>query len=311
MKRLFTFVCFSFCALTQLKAQDSTTHEPAPKWRFSAGINLITVPTYNIVGIDTGFNNSLSLGPTLSLGNSSGFAFSYSPRFVMGGTNKGLYMHAVSVGFSRYDLPVFDYAITYGHYFFTGNKSVPYSPMSNEIYGDLTYKKTWLRPYIAAGIGFGKDTSARPASSVSDIGLTAGFSHSFDWESGDVGFSMIPSVGVNAGTNNYFSFLNITRYIGHNSNSVGYVKKGSGGTARSGGRRGGGTSTGGGGTTTTTTTAASQGFGITNVQLNLESSIDINNLAIRPTVSLFIPVGNAATGNSTTAFWQLVFEYKF
>lgn len=306
MKRLFVLACLSFCALTQLTAQDSSH---ASQWRFSAGINLITVSTYNIVGADTGFNNSLSFGPTLSLGNNSGFAISYSPRFVMGGTNKGLYMHAVSMGFSRYDLPVFDYAITYGHYFFTGNKSVPYSPMSNEIYGDLTYKKTWLMPYIAVGIGFGKDTSARPASSVSDIGLTAGFSHSFEWESGDVGFSMIPSVGLNAGTNDYFSFLNTTRYISHNSKSVSYVKKGSGSTARRGGRRAGtGTGTGGG---TTTTTSSAQGFGITNVQLDLESAIDINNLSIRPTVSLFIPVGNAASGNSTTAFWQLMFEYRF
>lgn len=306
MKRLFTLALFSLCALTQLMAQDSTTHESAPKWRLAAGLNLVSVPTYNIVGTDTGFNTSLSVGPYLSLGNSSGFAISYSPRFVMGGTNKGLYMHAVSLGFSRYDLPVFDYAITYGHYFFTGNKSVPYSPMSNEIYADLTYKKAWLRPYIAAGIGFGKDTAGRRNSSVSDIGVTAGLNHSFDWESGDVGFSVIPAVALNAGTNDYFSFLNITRYIGHNSKSVSYVKKGSGGT----GRRGSGGS-GTGGTTTTTTTASQQGFGITNLQLNLESSIDINDLSIRPTVSVFIPVGNAASGNSTTAFWQLVFEYKF
>ncbi len=309
MKQLFTLVLFTSFFLARLSAQDSSH---TSKWRLSAAINLVTVPTYNIAGTDTGFNNSLSIGPSISLGNSSGFAISYSPRFVMGGPSKGLYMHAVSVGFSRYDLPVFDYAITYGHYFFTGNSSIPYTPLNNEIYGELSYKKAWLRPYLATGIGFGKNTATSSASTVSDIGVSAGVNHSFDWDSnsGDVSFSMIPGIGLNAGTNDYFSFLNITRYIGHSSKSVSYVKSGgsSGGIGRGRGRSGGsGSSTGG----TSTTTTSQPGFGITNIQLNLESSIDINNLSIRPTVSVYIPVGNAASGNSTIAFWQLVFDYKF
>jgi hypothetical protein len=318
MKRLSTLGIFLLLSLVRLSAQDnnkdstdskdSATH--APGWRFAAGLNLVTVPTYHIVGTDTNFNNSLSLGPSISLSHSSGFSVSYSPRFVMGGANQGLYMHAVSVGFAKYDQALFDYGISYGHYFFTGNSSIPYTPLSNEIYLDLSYKKAWLRPYVAAGIGFGKNTTTKTSTSVSDVGVSAGFNHSFDWESGDVGFSFIPAVLLNAGTNDYFSFLNITKYIGHSNKSVNYVKNGTGSTRR-GGRGGSSGGTGTGGTTTTTTTTTTQKFGLTNLQLNMESSIDFNNFSIRPTVSVFFPVGNAASGNETTTFWQLSFEYKF
>lgn len=300
MKRFYTLIVFCFVSIGCLQAQDTVV--VSSKWHLSAGLNLVTVPTYHIVGTDTGFNNSLSIGPSVSLSHNSGFAISYSPRFVLGGPSPGLYMHAVSIGISNYDKPVFDYSATYAHYFFTGNKSLPYTPLTNEIYADITYKKTWLRPSLAAGIGFGKNTETSTATSVYDMGLSAGLSHAFDWESGDVGFSVIPAVLLNAGTNEYFSFLNITKYIGHSNKFVNYIKKGTGAKNRRGG-------TGSSGTTATNAVPGEQ-FNITNLQLDLESSIDINALSIRPTASLFLPVGNSA-GSNATVFWQFALQYKF
>lgn len=298
MKRFYLLLtAFVFGSLTILDAQDSTQ-----KWHLSAGLNMVAVPTYHIVGTDTGFSNSFGLAPSVSLSHNSGFAISYSPKFVMGGNTPGVYMHAVSVGISRYDKALFDYAAVYSHYFFTNNSSVPYSPLSNEIYADLTYKRAWLKPTVAMGVGFGNNTAVTPSASVYDIGFSAGVLHSFDWESGNVGFSVIPSVLLNAGTTEYFSFLNITRYIGHSNKFVNYVKKGAG---SGNGRRGG---SGSGGTTTTSNT--SESFSLTNLQLNMESSIDIDKLAIRPTVSLFIPVSSAA-GAGVIPFWQLALQYRF
>lgn len=298
MKRLRTLVFFYFVLTSHLQAQDTIV---SSKWHLTAGLNLVTVPTFHIAGTDTGFNNSLSIGPSVSLSHNNGFAVSYSPRFLLGGSAPGLYMHAVSIGVSRYDQPVFNYSVTYAHYFFTGNKSLPYTPLTNEIYADITYKKTWLSPFLATGIGFGKNAADNPANTVYDVGLSAGLSHEFDWDSGELGFSLVPAVLLNAGTNQYFSFLNITKYIGHSNKFVNYIKKGTG--ARN--RRGGGSSG-----TTTTAAAPSEQFAVTNVQLDLESSIDFNAFSIRPTASLFMPVGNSA-GNGTTVFWQLALQYKF
>lgn len=157
-------------------------------------------------------------------------------------------------------------------------------------------------PYIAAGIGFGKNTETGTPISVYDLGVSAGVSHSFDWEWGNVGYSVLPSILLNGGTNEYFSFLNITKYIGHSNKFVDYVKKGAG--ARK--RRGAGS---GSGSTPVTTTGGEQ-FNLTNVQLNVESSVDINALSIRPTISLYLPVGSAS-GNGAAWFWELAVGYRF
>jgi len=281
-----------------LSAQDSSQ-----TWHFSVGLDMGVASTYKITGTDTGFSNSLSMSPSISISHKSGLAFSYSPRFVFGGATQGLYMHAVSVGISQYDKPAFSYAANFYHYFFTGNKSIPYSPLTNELYTSFMYKKPWLRPGISAGIGFGTNTSVSPSAFVYDMGISAGVSHSFDWDSGDVSFSAAPSLSLNAGTNDYFSFLNTTKYIGKGSNSGKYIKKGAG--SNSG--RGRSSSSG-----TTTTTTATQGktFDLTNIELGIESSMEIGAFTMRPELSFYLPVGSTA-GSGISTYWQIAFQYKF
>lgn len=294
MKKLYLLFVL-LASFFSLKAQDS-----ARAWNFSVGLDMGIAPTYKITGIDTGFSNSLSLAPSVSFRHKSGLAFSYSPKFVFGGATPGLYMHAVSVGISQYDKPAFSYAASFSHYFFTGNSSVPYSPLTNEIYTSFTYKKPWLRPGISAGIGFGTNTAISPSASVYDMGISAGVSHSFDWESGDVSFSASPSLSLNAGTNDYFSFLNTTKYIGKGSNSGQYFKKGAGSTSRKG-------RSGTGGSTTTT---QGKTFDLTNIELGIESSMEIGSFTMRPALSFYIPVGSAA-GSGLSTYWQIAFQYKF
>ncbi len=289
MKKFYALF-ITLCSFFALKAQDSTQ-----AWHFSVGVDVGIVPTYKITGTDTGFSNTLSFAPSISLTHKSGFAISYSPRFAMGGTTPGIYMHELSIGISQYDKPDFSYEAKYSHYFFTGNNSVPYSPLTNEIYTSFTYKKPWLRPGISAGIGFGTNTSVSPSSSVYDVGVSAGVSHSFDWEAGDVSFSWAPSVSLNAGTNDYFSFLNTTKYIGKSSNSSKYVKKGAG-RGRSG--------------TTTSTVTQGKTFDLTNIEFGFESSMEIGAFTMRPELSFYIPVGSAA-GSGVGTYWQIAFQYKF
>ena len=297
MKLFYTFFCVCFLSVFSLKAQDS-----AHAWKLAVGLDLSTTSTYKITGIDTGFSNSLSMAPSVSINHKSGFSVNYSPKFILGGSTPGLYMHVLSAGISQYDKPDYSYAITFAHYFFTGNSSVPYSPLTNEIYGSYTYKKLWLKPGVSTGIGFGSNTAVTPSTSVYDIGVSAGVSHSFDWESGDISFSVAPSVSLNAGTNDYFSFLNSTKYIGKSSNSSKFVKKGPGSSNGRG-------SSGGSGTTASTTTQGKT-FDLTNIEFGFESSLEIGSFTIRPTLSFYVPVGSSA-GSGVSTYWQLAFQYQF
>ena len=288
----------------QLSAQDSSRDNS--KLHFTAGVTFVTVPTYNISGTDTSFNNSLSVAPSLGLGI-NGFSAIYSPKFVTGGSNPGIYMHAVTLEYSQYDKPIADFAFEYTHMFFNNNPSVPYTPLNNEIYTALTLKKSWIRPKLAAGLGFGnvKATNTTTSYSGYDFGLSAGIGHNFSWDNNKVSYTLAPSIYLNGGTSQYFSFLKISQYIGHGKNFGKYTKKGIGAN-RGNGRRGGG------GVITTTTTPSSSGssFSLNNVEGNLESSVEIGSFTVRPTASLFIPVGTAA-GSGVTSFWQISIQYKF
>ena len=300
---LFLFLLVSTCYKSN--AQDSST---ISKFHFIAGLNLSTVPTLNIVGVDTTFNNSLSVAPALTLAY-NGFSVIYSPKFVTGGSGSGIYMHAVSVEYSQYDKPKVDFALEYTHMFFTNNPSVPFSPLNNEIYTALTGKTTWLRPKFAAGIGFGntKATSTNTAGSAYDVGLSAGVGHSFQFDNDHASFNVSPSILVNGGTNQYFSYLKVSRYIGSNKKFGNFTKKGVGAN------RGNGTGNGrrnGSGTVVNSPSVAGESFAISNVEGNLETSAEIGSFTVRPTISLYVPVGTAA-GSGVTTFWQIAFQYSF
>lgn len=272
-------------------AQDSTH-----KWSLTAGLDIGLAGVNKITGTDTSLVNALALAPSISLGRGN-FSIGYSPKFVMGGSNPGLYMHAVSAGMSQYDKDAYSYAVTYSHYFFVGNKSIPYTPLTNEIYSSFTYKKPWLRPGITAGLGFGRDKSVSPAVNAYDIGLSAGVSHSFDWDIGDVSISAAPSVYLSAGTNDYFSYLSSTKYIGRSAKSGKYAKKGS--------KR----NSSGSGSTTTATQSATKTLDLSNIDLGVESSVDVGKFTMRSELNVYVPVGTAA-GSGLSTYWQISLQYK-
>ncbi len=274
------------------KAQDSTK-----KWQPSAGINFTTVPTINISGTDTSFQNTLSIAPTFSFRSQGGFGVAYSPVFVAGGSNPGIFMHIVTIGLEQYSKKNFDLVADYSHFFFTGNSSIPTTPISNEVILSAKYKRLWLRPVLSAGFGFGTNNGVSPSTGAYDIELAAGVSHSFDWEQNNFSFNVSPSVLVNAGTNEYFSFLKLSKYISHSKKFNKIVKNTH---ARN---RGGGTST----TQSTTTT---QRVSVNNIELNLESSIDIGSFSIRPSGSLFVPV-SSSSNSGLGGYWELTMTYSF
>lgn len=276
------------------KAQDSTK-----KWQPSIGINFTTVPTINISGTDTSFKNTLSIAPTFSFRSQGGFGIAYSPVFVAGGSNPGIFMHTVTIGLEQYSKKNFDLVAEYSHFFFTGNSSLPTTPISNEVILAAKYKRLWLRPVLSAGIGFGTNKEVSPSTGAYDIELAAGVSHSFNWDINNFSFNVSPSVLVNAGTNEYFSFLKLSKYISHSNNFNKIVKNPH---ASNRGRN----ST----PPTTTTTTTTQRISVNNIELNLESSMDIGSFSIRPSGSLFVPV-TSSSNSGLGGYWELTMTYSF
>ncbi|MFZ5976291.1 MAG: hypothetical protein EO766_10715 [Hydrotalea sp. AMD] len=313
---LFSFVNFFSIGYSQSNASDSS----GSKWHPSVGINLEPVPVYDISGADTSFVNSFSIAPYFSYRNDNGIGIMYSPKFVMGGATPGIYVHVITAGIEQYGKKVWDYVLDYSHYFFTGNTSIPYTPLNNEIYSSLTYKKSWIRPFIQAGVGFGKDTENVSSTSAYDVGATIGISHAFSWDKNNASYLISPSVTLNAGTNQYFSLLNITKYIGRSTkftqivkNSVAAAAATRSATANRRGRNTGGSSPTGGGTTTTTTTSSfipAESFNLNNIGLGIESEIDLGSFGIRPTANVYLPV-SSFVGIGAISYWQLSFEYNF
>lgn len=280
-------------------AQDSTDK----KWQPTVSMAFGPVSVYNISGVDTSFVNSLSISPAFTIrNNKTGIGLIYSPSIVTGGPKPGIYMHTITFGVEQYDKKVFDYTFNYSHYFFTNNGSIPYSPLNNEIDGSFTYKKPWLRPSFSAGIGFGNNTETIPASSAYDIAASAGVGHSFSWEKNKASYTLAPSFSLNAGTNEYFSLLNITKYVGRNKKSAQISKNNN--AAR--GRR----NNGGGGSTTTTTTVSGETFNLNNLELGMEGSVEIGSFTVRSTGNIYFPIGSLA-GTGTVGYWDLTLSYNF
>ena len=282
-----------------LKAQDST-----PKWNFSTGMNLTSIPTQYFKGTDTAYHNTLSVSPFISLRSKGGFGFIYSPWFLTGGSNPGIFINEATVGLEQYDKKKFDVVADYNHYFFTGNSSVTTSPLTNEILLDVTYKEWWLRPRVAGGFGFGTNKEDSASQFAFDVELETGVSHSVDWTgNNDFSFNITPSLFINAGTNEYFSFLKLSKYITHSNNLNKVVKN----VHASNKGRGRGNST-----TPTTTSVQSainnETLSINNLEINLEATVEHASFSIRPSSSLYIPF---AKTNSVAGYWELNLSYYF
>jgi len=271
------------------------------KWQPSVEVNFSSVPAFHISGTDTSLQNEVSIAPSFTYRSPGGFGVIYSPYFVTGDSHSGIFMHLVTIGLEQYGKKDYELVADYNHFFFTDNSSVPTTPITNEIILGATYKKLWLSPKIAAGIGFGTNKETSPSTSAYDVELAGGISHYFDWKSdNDFSFNVTPSILLNAGTNEYFSFLKLSKYISHSNNYKSIVKNPH---ASNKGR-------GNSGRTTTTTTApahTTQTISVNNIEVNLESTVEHGSISVRPAASLYVPVSSSKPGG----YWELNFSYYF
>ncbi len=259
-----------------------------------AGITVNTTAAYRINGTDTTLKNALVLAPFFRIMHKSGLGLNYSFNTLASGTGNKLFMHTASAFYEEYDKPV-NVNFRYTHFFFTNNTAIPYSPITNELYGYIAYKKLWLAPAAAVSFGFGKDENNQPQASMNTaLGVTHNFQFSNNTiDEGDIA----PSILINGGNNEFYSFLTTNRYITQSTGTKGFLKS-----------HGKGHGNGNGGTGTATTESVTNKFTLNNVEFNLYSSFTIGHFEIVPDASIFVPLN---ADNTFGGYWQLKLGYNF
>ncbi len=268
----------------------STAQEKTKQFTEQVGLTANTTAAYRISGQDTTLENAFVAAPFFRVMHKSGLGLNYSFNSLLSGTGNKLFMHTASVFYEEYDNPV-NLNFRYTHFFFTNNTTIPYTSITNELYGYIAYKKLWLAPAIAASLGFGQDENNE---TQSGINLAAGVTHNFKFSSKTIDDAEIsPSIFLNSGENEFYSFLTTTRYLTQSTGSKGFLKNHGKRNANIG---------------NTTTASATNKFALNNVELNLYSSFTLGHFEIIPDGSVFIPLNS---DNTFSGYWQLKLAYNF
>ncbi|MFZ1784301.1 MAG: hypothetical protein WAU23_03805 [Ferruginibacter sp.] len=112
-------------------------------------------------------NNSLNAGqsqtdkiyykPSVGYFHKSGLAIALSGYLASDNGKLKSYQYAVSPSYT-FSNKKFTAGISYTRFFEDSVESFTASPFKNDFFASATYKKTWLRPAIAVGYAFGKQT---------------------------------------------------------------------------------------------------------------------------------------------------------
>jgi hypothetical protein len=282
VKKIFLIVFFSAISIYSIGQKKEN------KWKLSAEVTLNPVPVYLMSGIDTSFKSTLSISPSLEIRSKKGFGLTYTPHMVTGTVDNGIYMHDITVGYEQYNRKTFNFSGDFSHYIFTGNSSVPASLITNEIYTVITYKNSWIKPMISFGMGFGWDSENETNNFLYDVTAATGISHSFLHEFKKSDFYFTPSVKINAGTNEYYSFMQSSKYISGSKDFNSYVSKKIG---------------------KKNDLSTKPELSISNLELAIRPSFEHGPFTISMGNSWYIPVKQ--TSAEITTFWYLKLNYEF
>jgi hypothetical protein len=278
MKKYFLLVACSSSVILAF-AQDSTKVKSS-----FIGLRFSGVPIEKIAEADTTYQNELSISPIIDLRTKAGWGITYSPSILLTGDQPGLYLHTLSAGYEKYGGKTLDIAFNYSRYIFTHNTNVPYSPISNELFLSAAFNRGWLEPVFASSIGFGKDSTSK---FTHEFALVGGVRHEFAFDlNGTINsVDLTPSLLLNAGTNGYFSFLQVSKYISNSHHFSSYTKhKGKG-------------------------KDGSPSLELSNVELNMEAGLEKGEFSLRPNGSIFFPT--SGTDRTVSAFAELTLQYSF
>ncbi len=270
------------------KSQDST-HE---KSSFRVGFQTSTVPVNDITASDS-FRLQLFIAPQVSYFHKTGLEITARTYFLTGRFS-GNFLTTISPGYEKDNEKLYG-AVNYTHFFYKSAAVVPYSPIKNELYSSLRLKKKMLQPLLTVNAGWGKDSAGGTAF---DINLLAGLAHEFALDIKNAGtISFLPAIILNAGTNNYFSLLKGSPYIGNSKNVNALIHSQS--HARGRGNAGSNLNT--------ASTTDAHSLALTQLEGNLYLYYSVGRFVIEPDLSIFFPL---QSGNHTAGFFQLTANLK-
>jgi hypothetical protein len=280
----------------------SIAQEKTKQFSEEVGFTASTTAAYRINGTDTSLKNALTLAPFFRIMHKSGLGLNYTANTLASGAGKKFFMHTASAFYESYDKPV-NLNFSYTHFFFTNNSAIPYTPITNELYGYIAYKKLWIAPVASASIGFGKDENKQ---TQSVFNLSTGVTHNFTFSSQTIKEATIsPSILLNGGSNEFYSFLKTVRNFTQSTGTKGFLTSHGLGHGNS---KGNGNGNAGNTPTTTTTESATNKFMVNNVELNIYSSFTFGHFEIIPDGSLYVPL---ISNSQVSAYWQIKFGYNF
>jgi hypothetical protein len=267
-------------------AQDDTT----ATWSYRLGFQNSTVPVTDVTATDS-VSLRLYIAPQFSFAHKSGLGVIFRTYFLTGNNPRSNFLTTITPNFEK-DTRKLYAAINYSHFFYSKNTNIPYTPIINEIYGNIRLKHKMLQPLLVLNTGWGKDSSA---TTVFDVNILGGVAHEFKWETGkNSSMSILPAIILNAGTNNYFSLLTGSPYIGNSKNYKTSVhNQGHGGNSHAGGNGSG---------------SQKNPFELTQLETNLYIYYSIGDISIEPDASLFFPL---QSGGNVTGYFQLSVNYNF
>ena len=170
--------------------------------------------------------NQFVIGPSVAYYHKSGFGISFT-GFLLSENNKtDFYQYSLSPFYNYTKGKVANASFSYTHYFEKDIYSSNTSPIQNEFYGNLLFKKPWLKPGISAGYSSGTyheiikiDTIIRVANQqvhikyidttsikISSFSLAGTIEHSFGFYnifSKKDGLSFTPQFSFITGINTY------------------------------------------------------------------------------------------------------------
>jgi hypothetical protein len=170
--------------------------------------------------------------PSVSYFHKSGFGIGATGYMRSFGKSPVLYQTAITPSFDHFGKKIL-FGVSYSYYLRSTDPTVTATPYSQEVYGYVQLRKTWLRPAIAAGWGGGsyKDVSVIPVKisgdrifivdtamvTLNDYSLIASVSHNFnvkDLFSKDDIFTISPQLSLIGGMQQYQSKTISRRFFG-------------------------------------------------------------------------------------------------
>ncbi len=136
----------------------SSSDKPASYFTASIGIGtrLFNVRN-NALNAKQSSINKFIYSPTIAYYHKTGINFSASANLLNDSINGfGVNQYSISPGYQLQDNKNIYFAFVYTHYFVNDIFSSYTSPLQNDFYTSLNYKKIWIQPGIALGYSTGK-----------------------------------------------------------------------------------------------------------------------------------------------------------